>query len=835
MVLTPAAAERISALTPTLTPRPRFHVTRKLVGVPKWPLVLLTAVYTINVSDQFLLSSMFPLLKREFDLSDTALGILSGSYLISVTLGTVPFGALADRYSRTRIIAWGTAFWGITMIFTGMASGFVMLLLGRMVLGLWDPCDNPTSQSLLADYYPVNQRSKVMGIYQMGQLTGFFLLPIGGLMGQAWGWRATFYFFALPAFVVALLSWRLQEPVRGVQERRHQRLQSDERTVIASRFQSLPIVDAYKHILRCRSYTASLVSSAVGSLFFGGIGVWTPTFLIRYHDLDIAEATTAISVVAVGGLVGVLTAGNLADFLTHSGYLSARIGVAGIARLISAPLFFAAFWVSYTPLMLLLLSFGALFLVAAIPPLNAARVDVLHPDLRGRGTSLDAVTQSLASAASPVIYGIIADASDLRTAYMTLIPLVALAGLILMTFALASYQRDEQAVQAMVRRDHDRHVARLAGDGQEPGEPVQQATASAGAESGAGTGEPEAQPDAAASSEGTEPLLRIEALDFSYGPIQVLFGIDMTIPQGGCHALVGRNGVGKTTLLANIGGLLHAQSGQMFLRDQDLVGIPPEQRARLGITLMAAGQSIFPSLSVRDNLWFGGYHFAGTEDLVDERLERGPRGVPRPRPEARSASRNPLRRRAADGGPRPRPGGRPRPAADRRTESRPGSDRDRGAPRGGGAHRRSGHDDPARGAVDRGGAVGGRHGAVHGPGPGERTRARLRPRCRRSWRSGCWRATNEHPSCGLRTRHRRRACWAGPGERVRARHRRGCWTPVRRRPDGCWDRGGTSGPGVRSSGCSSPRASWWVWCWASATSTTGRSSTWESRGSGSRD
>ena len=626
MVLTPAATERISALTPTLTPRPKFHVTRKLVGVPKWPLVLLTAVYTINVSDQFLLSSMFPLLKREFDMSDTALGILSGSYLISVTLGTVPFGALADRYSRTRIIAWGTAAWGITMIFTGLASGFLMLLLGRMVLGLWDPCDNPTSQSLLADYYPVNQRSKVMGIYQMGQLTGFFLLPIGGLMGQAWGWRATFFFFALPAFAVALLSWRLPEPVRGIQERRSQRLEADESAVIASQYQTIPVMVAYKHILRVRSYTASLVSSAVGSLFFGGIGVWTPTFLIRYHDLDVAEATAALSLVAVGGLVGVLTAGNLADFLTHSGYTSARIGVAGISRLISAPLFIAAFLVGYTPLMLILLAFGALFLVAAIPPLNAARVDVLHPDLRGRGTSLDAVTQSLSSAASPVIYGIIADASDLRTAYLVLIPLVALAGLILLTFALASYRRDERAVQEMVRHEHAMHVASLAEAGEKPAETARedQPAPAAGPRPeavAADAGEPEPQPEAAASADETEPLLQIEALDFSYGPIQVLFGIDLTVPAGGCHALVGRNGVGKTTLLANIGGLLHAQSGLMFFRGQDLVGIPPEQRARLGITLMAAGQSIFPSLSVRDNLWFGAYPFAGTQSLVGQRLD----------------------------------------------------------------------------------------------------------------------------------------------------------------------------------------------------------------------
>ena len=626
MLVTPATTERISALTPTLTPRPKFHVTRKLVGVAKWPLVLLTAVYTINVSDQFLLSSMFPLLKREFGMSDTALGILSGSYLVSVTLGTVPFGALADRYSRTKIIAWGTAAWGVTMIFTGLASGFFMLLLGRMVLGLWDPCDNPTSQSLLADYYPVNQRSKVMGVYQMGQLTGFFLLPIGGLMGEAWGWRATFFFFALPAFVVALLSWRLPEPVRGIQERRHQRLEADESTAIASRYQTVPVVVAYKEILRVRSYTASLVSSAVGSLFFGGIGVWTPTFLIRYHDLDVAEATTALSVVAVGGLVGVLTAGNLADFLTHSGYTSARISVAGISRVISAPLFIGAFLVGYTPLMLVLLAFGALFLVAAIPPLNAARVDVLHPDLRGRGTSLDAVTQSLSSAASPVIYGIIADASDLRTAYMVLIPLAGIAGLILLTFALASYRRDEQAVQAMVRDEHAQHVASLVEAGEAPAKSGSSSRSAPAAgpraeSAAADVHGPGLQPDAETTAEGAEPLLQIDALDFSYGPIQVLFGVDLTVPQGGCHALVGRNGVGKTTLLANIGGLLHAQSGQMFFRGQDLVGIPPEQRAKLGITLMAAGQSIFPSLSVRDNLWFGAYPFAGSHKLVAERLD----------------------------------------------------------------------------------------------------------------------------------------------------------------------------------------------------------------------
>ena len=620
-----------SILSPTLTPRPDFHITRKLVGVPKWPLALLTLIYTINISDQYVLPAMFPLLKREFGLSDTGLGILAGSYVISVTVFTVPFGIIADRFNRTRIIAWGTTAWGVTMIFTGQANGFAMLLVGRMALGMWDPCDNPTSQSLLADYYPVNQRSKVMGVYQVGQLAGFVLLPIAGIMSQAWGWRATFYFFSLPAFVVAAMMWRLKEPVRGNQDRKNLRLSevvAERPSVEGDRVEGDKVegdkvldvavaakVDvaserfSYKSLLKNKSYMAMLISASAGSLFFGGIGVWAPTFLIRYHDLSIAAATSSIAVVAVGGLIGVLASGNLADFLTQHKHPSARITVAGFARLLAVPFFFIAFSVPQISLALLSLAIAAMFLVAGIPPTNAARIDVLHPNLRGRGSSFDAVCQGLASAFAPILFGILSDTTDLRTTFLILSPLSGVAGLILLTLGLSSYGRDAKAVRDQIRREHFATLGFPNGAADDEIEVI----------------EPEDEPTLSEAvkawvpSDG--PMLEVKSLDFSYGPIQVLFGVDLLIPQGGCHALVGRNGVGKTTLLSNIGGLLDGQSGQIFYRGQDLTGIPPDQRTKLGITLMAAGRSTFPSLSVRDNLMFGAYPFTHSTDLAEERLE----------------------------------------------------------------------------------------------------------------------------------------------------------------------------------------------------------------------
>ena len=107
----------------------------------------------------------------------------------------------------------------------------------------------------------------------------------------------------------------------------------------------------------------------------------------------------------------------------------------------------------------------------------------------------------------------------------------------------------------------------------------------------------------------------------SYGAIQVLFDASLSVPGGGVHALVGRNGVGKTTLLNAIAGLVEWRSGRVLYDGLDLTGVPPDQRVKLGITLMSAGRSIFPTLTVEENLWMGAFPFHEQRDLVAQRLD----------------------------------------------------------------------------------------------------------------------------------------------------------------------------------------------------------------------
>ncbi|NBY17302.1 MAG: ATP-binding cassette domain-containing protein, partial [Betaproteobacteria bacterium] len=97
-------------------------------------------------------------------------------------------------------------------------------------------------------------------------------------------------------------------------------------------------------------------------------------------------------------------------------------------------------------------------------------------------------------------------------------------------------------------------------------------------------------------------MLRIEGLNQFYGGSHVLRDISLEVPMGEVTALLGRNGVGKTTLLKCLTGLLPIRSGRILLDGQDISNLAPHRRARLGLGYVPQGREIFPRLSVEENL-----------------------------------------------------------------------------------------------------------------------------------------------------------------------------------------------------------------------------------------
>jgi urea transport system ATP-binding protein len=102
-----------------------------------------------------------------------------------------------------------------------------------------------------------------------------------------------------------------------------------------------------------------------------------------------------------------------------------------------------------------------------------------------------------------------------------------------------------------------------------------------------------------------KPLLQIESIRAGYGESRVLRDVSLEIPAGHAMCLIGRNGVGKTTLIKSIMGLVKVRSGRMLLDGQDVTSKRPEERARLGVGYVPQGRGIFPHLSVFENILMG--------------------------------------------------------------------------------------------------------------------------------------------------------------------------------------------------------------------------------------
>ena len=121
-------------------------------------------------------------------------------------------------------------------------------------------------------------------------------------------------------------------------------------------------------------------------------------------------------------------------------------------------------------------------------------------------------------------------------------------------------------------------------------------------------------------------MLLVERLESAYGRIPVLRGIDLKVPQGEVLGILGHNGMGKTTLLKTLIGLIRTTAGLIRFDNVNVTDLPPYERSRLGMGYVAQGRDIFPNLTVRDNLRIAVAVRKIDENLVlDQILEEFPR------------------------------------------------------------------------------------------------------------------------------------------------------------------------------------------------------------------
>jgi branched-chain amino acid transport system ATP-binding protein len=116
----------------------------------------------------------------------------------------------------------------------------------------------------------------------------------------------------------------------------------------------------------------------------------------------------------------------------------------------------------------------------------------------------------------------------------------------------------------------------------------------------------------------TEPLLRVEAIETFYGPIQAIRGVSLEVAPGQIVTVLGANGAGKTTVLRTVSGILDPEGGRVVFEGKDIAHMPPDRVMRMGICHVPEGREVFPFLTVRENLMMGAYSRRDSEGVTSD-------------------------------------------------------------------------------------------------------------------------------------------------------------------------------------------------------------------------
>jgi ABC-type branched-subunit amino acid transport system ATPase component len=506
-----------------------------------------------------------PDIQDSLKISDTVLAGVLGFGGVALVLGAVPMAALADRITRVRIIPIASFFWAATLALSGFIVNAFQLFWTNAATGFGQAYRIPVSNSLLTDAYPITSRSRIFAFEGLGRPLGQLLGPltigfIATTAGGDEGWRWAFYLLAIPPVLVGIASFAMREPKRGQNEQ--SALLTDEAVDVDELEPSMSTALARLRKIR----TFYFFATGIGVLGFALIAVPGQFNLLLddKYGLDALDRGIVESLLWIPSLVAIPFAGRAFDrkfredpesMVKLTGGL---IVTAGLIYMVALPI--KTLWLLVLAIGLAQACISSAFVAA--PTIIAA---VAPYRIRAQAFALLPVFIFLMGGfIGGIVAGQISDAYNNRTAMILLAPWTAMLGGWLIRRGAFHIRRDiSLAVEELLEEQEEaRKIA--AGD--------------------------------------EVPALQVRNLDFSYGPVQVLFDVEIEVGKGEVVALLGTNGAGKSTLLRAISGLGIPDRGVVRLNGRTITYAEAETRFRVGIVQLRGGAGIFPSLSIGENL-----------------------------------------------------------------------------------------------------------------------------------------------------------------------------------------------------------------------------------------
>jgi MFS family permease len=457
-------------------------------------LVLLLAINLFNFVDRQVLASVEVLVGKDIHAGEDKMGWTQTAFIVSYMLLSPLFGWLGDRTSRWLLIGIGVIAWSLASGATGLAHGFVALMITRCFVGVGEAAYGPVAPTLLSDLYPVRDRGWVLSFFYLAIPVGSALgYVLGGAIATALSWRWAFYLVVPPGLILGAAALFMREPPRGSADRMEaadgaampdarrglhgstfgagkdgstfgagdaqaagsRRDVSDSISAAKSAPPAATLAD-YLTLLRTPSYVLCTLGMTALTFALGGIGFWMPRYVYQLGTVGSLAKVNLIfgGIVVVSGLFGTLVGGWAGDAL--------RGRVRGAYFLVSAAGLLVGFPVSLLmlyapfPLAWLFVFLACFCLFFNTGPSNAILANVTHPSIRASAFAVNILVIHLfGDAISPPVIGMIAHAASLRLGFVVVSFTMLLGGVIWL--AGASYLDADTAAapNRIAQRRHD--------------------------------------------------------------------------------------------------------------------------------------------------------------------------------------------------------------------------------------------------------------------------------------------------------------------------------------------------------------------------------------------
>ncbi len=407
-------------IEPDLAPAVPAHVAPFSPAYTRYAMGLLLAIYIINFLDRQVINILAEPIKNDLGLADWQLGLMSGlAFAIFYTVLGIPIARLAERSNRPIIIGTSVAVWSGFTALCGSAANFWQLIAYRIGVGVGEAGCTPPAHSLIVDYVPKEKRASALAFYSMGTpIGGLVGLIMGGLVADAYGWRAAFLVAGVPGILFAILAiFTLKEP---------RRVMAAHAAQVAAGMASFG--DTMRALTGKPTFWFIAFAAAIKAFIGYGHAPFTASFFLRNHTEEIAGYATfwgnilgfeMKSVGFLGIALGLITGVGGATGAWLGGYLADRFGAKdlraymiapAIASLITIPIYIGAVTVEHAGVGILMLSLNALLGTVWYGPVYGTAQSIVPPHMRATTAAiLLFIINLIGLGLGPVAVGLLSD------------------------------------------------------------------------------------------------------------------------------------------------------------------------------------------------------------------------------------------------------------------------------------------------------------------------------------------------------------------------------------------------------------------------------------------